>query len=71
MNINARVAQLVRNSADSVRGNDILRATRRLIDPIGMGTEYKVLGITGAGARQPRVEDLVWPFVQIDEAKES
>lgn len=66
MNINARIAQLVRNSADPVRGDAILRAARRLVDPIGMGSQYKVLGITGNGAQraQEGKEDVVWPFVK-------
>ena len=68
MNINARVAQLVRNSADPVRGGAILRAARRLVDPIGMGSQYKVLGVTGEGARRTPEgkpeEDVVWPFVK-------
>lgn len=72
MNINARIVQLVRNSADPVRGDAILRAARRLVDPIGMGSQYKVLGITGNGARRTPEgkegeEDVVWPFVKDEE----
>jgi len=41
-------------------------ACQRLIDRTGMGTEYKVLGLTGNGARQTAQADdeEVWPFVK-------
>lgn len=40
-------------------------AARRLVDPNGMGQQYKVLAVTGTGARKGEKSEMgeVWPFV--------
>ena len=66
MGIDARVARLTaaKASTDTAGKEDIARAARRLVDPTGMGVQYKVLGITGTGGRELNDgEGEVWPFV--------
>ncbi|KAI5118137.1 hypothetical protein M0805_001736 [Coniferiporia weirii] len=68
MGIEARVARLVQakkaEGAGDINRNDIAVAARRLFDLTGMGSQYKVLGITGNGARTlAEGESEVWPFV--------
>lgn len=45
LGIEKRVETLVKNAKDKERGKEIDQAAKRLIDPNGMGAQYKVLGI--------------------------
>ncbi|KAH8117956.1 DUF185-domain-containing protein [Phellopilus nigrolimitatus] len=69
MNIEARVAQLTLAARQRKANADadalaVARAARRLVDPAGMGEQYKVLGVTGTGVRAlADGEETVWPFV--------
>jgi NADH dehydrogenase [ubiquinone] 1 alpha subcomplex assembly factor 7 len=49
-------------AASPERGDMLGQAAARLVDPIGMGKEYKVMGVTGSAARTADAEE-VWPFV--------
>ncbi|KAJ6512739.1 S-adenosyl-L-methionine-dependent methyltransferase [Mycena sanguinolenta] len=59
MGLQLRVEALVRGKTDEEAAR-IREAGRRLVDPAGMGSQYQVMGIGGAG--------VVWPFV--DQAAE-
>ncbi|EJD06897.1 DUF185-domain-containing protein [Fomitiporia mediterranea MF3/22] len=67
MGIDARVLRLSASKAgtDKEGKEEIVRAAKRLIDPTGMGVQYKVLGVTGTGAREAgeKEREEVWPFV--------
>ncbi len=58
MGLPLRVAALIRNAQKEERKKAIERATARLVDPLGMGREYRVLGITSL----PVDGKPVWPF---------
>jgi hypothetical protein len=60
MGIGARIATLQREAASSERADALEKAAARLVDAMGMGKEYNVMGVTaGTGA----AEEEVWPFV--------
>jgi len=46
MGITVRVAELARQAKTQKRRSAILEAANRLVDPMGMGKEYKVMGFT-------------------------
>jgi NADH dehydrogenase [ubiquinone] 1 alpha subcomplex assembly factor 7 len=62
-----RVNALVRNAQSGEREKAILEAAQRLVDPIGMGKEYKVMGIV-AGDETTAFSD-IWPFVEVKEER--
>ena len=70
MGLNTRVDALRRAAASPERADALGEAAARLVDPAGMGREYKVLGVTSARARDPKG---VWPFVagEIGEKEEA
>ena len=66
MNMEARIGRLILETKEKERRLAIVAAARRLVDPTGMGQQYKVLGITGTGGRkvaEGQEESEVWPFV--------
>ena len=71
MGLRLRVDALVRNAKTDERRTAIRDAAKRLVDPVGMGKEYQVMGITnfGSGAEARSPAD-VWPFVDVKEGKE-
>ncbi|KAH9167860.1 DUF185-domain-containing protein [Lactarius sanguifluus] len=62
MGIGMRVGTLQRAAASPARADALTEAAVRLVDPAGMGREYKVMGVTG-GATAAADADWVWPFV--------
>lgn len=50
MGLEVRVEQLLR-AATSERKSEIIKATDRLIDPLGMGQQYKVMGVLPKGSK--------------------
>ncbi|KAN0134557.1 S-adenosyl-L-methionine-dependent methyltransferase [Lactarius tabidus] len=62
MGLGTRVNALQRTAASPERGDALTEAAARLVDPVGMGKEYKVMGLTGGAARTADAEG-VWPFV--------
>ncbi|KAN0134541.1 S-adenosyl-L-methionine-dependent methyltransferase [Lactarius tabidus] len=62
MGLGTRVSALQRAAASPERGDALAEATARLVDPAGMGKEYKVMGLTGSAACAADAEG-VWPFV--------
>ena len=61
MGIGTRVSALQRAAASPERTDALGEAAARLVDPAGMGREYKVMGVTGGAASATDV-DGVWPF---------
>jgi NADH dehydrogenase [ubiquinone] 1 alpha subcomplex assembly factor 7 len=57
LGLGARLQRLLDSATTPERKEDIRRAVTRLIDPLGMGTQYQVMGIT---TTEPGVE--VYPF---------
>lgn len=68
MGLQLRVDALVRNAKTDERRTAIRDAAKRLVDPVGMGKEYQVMGITNLGrdASGDETESTagVWPFVK-------
>ncbi|KAI9463192.1 S-adenosyl-L-methionine-dependent methyltransferase [Lactarius psammicola] len=62
MGIGTRVSALQRAATSPARADALSEAAARLVDPAGMGREYKVMGVTG-GAAPAADADGVWPFV--------
>ncbi|KAN0134477.1 S-adenosyl-L-methionine-dependent methyltransferase [Lactarius tabidus] len=62
MGLGTRVNALQRAAASPERGDALAEAAARLVDPAGMGKEYKVMGLTGGAACAVHAEG-VWPFV--------
>ncbi|KAH9041591.1 DUF185-domain-containing protein [Lactarius pseudohatsudake] len=61
MGIGTRVGALQRAAASPARADALTEAAARLVDPAGMGREYKVMGVTGGATAADA--DGVWPFV--------
>ncbi|KAG1870766.1 hypothetical protein DFJ58DRAFT_24018 [Suillus subalutaceus] len=73
MGIEIRAAALVRSASSLERKKAIEDGASRLIDPLGMGEQYKVLGAVAKGrAEEGRDGSEVWPFTVIqDSAQQS
>jgi hypothetical protein len=57
-------AMIDHNAEGGVDRGEILRAAaERLVERLGMGTEYRVMGITAGGGKGGEGE--TWPFVEI------
>ena len=72
MNMETRIGRLILETKDKERRLAIVAAAHRLVDPTGMGKQYKVLGITGTGGRKSaegQEESEVWPFVTSTERR--
>jgi NADH dehydrogenase [ubiquinone] 1 alpha subcomplex assembly factor 7 len=65
MGIDVRVDALKKAAKTEERKDDIDKAAKRLVDLNGMGSQYKVLGITSAMNPSQPTEG-VWPFVKLD-----
>jgi NADH dehydrogenase [ubiquinone] 1 alpha subcomplex assembly factor 7 len=65
MGIEIRAAALLRSASSLERKKAIEDGTGRLIDPLGMGEQYKVLGAV-AKSRAEEGQDVgeVWPFTK-------
>jgi NADH dehydrogenase [ubiquinone] 1 alpha subcomplex assembly factor 7 len=62
MGLSTRVSALQRAASFPERADTLGKAAARLVDPTGMGKEYKVMGVTGGAARAADA-DGVWPFI--------
>ena len=62
MGLGTRISALQRAAATPERADVLSKAAARLVDPAGMGKEYKVMGVT-AGAASAANTDGVWPFI--------
>lgn len=48
MGVSVRVQRLLAGVEDAEKRTRIEKGAQRLMDPLGMGTQYKVLGITSS-----------------------
>jgi NADH dehydrogenase [ubiquinone] 1 alpha subcomplex assembly factor 7 len=62
MGLGTRVSALQRVATSPERADALGQAAARLVDPVGMGKEYKVMGVTSGAARAADAEG-AWPFV--------
>ncbi|KJA16455.1 hypothetical protein HYPSUDRAFT_47373 [Hypholoma sublateritium FD-334 SS-4] len=60
MGLPFRLQGLLRSAKSEERREELRGAAARLVDPVGMGKEYQVLGITGESLS---ADAPVWPFV--------
>jgi NADH dehydrogenase [ubiquinone] 1 alpha subcomplex assembly factor 7 len=65
MGLNVRVEELKRVVLSNERKEAIDSAAKRLVDLVGMGREYLVLGITGEMDDESSKVEGAWPFVEI------
>lgn len=64
MGIMARVEALVKAAKDEDRKKDIAGSAERLVSLVGMGNQYKIMGISGL--RESRLgAETRWPFLDI------
>jgi NADH dehydrogenase [ubiquinone] 1 alpha subcomplex assembly factor 7 len=68
-----RVEALKHAAKTEARKEEIDKAASRLVDTLGMGKEYHVLGITShrRSGDDAGMADGVWPFMDIDEREKS
>jgi len=62
MGIQIRAAALAHSASSSERKQSITDGANRLIDPLGMGEQYKVLGIVAKGGGDAQDVHAAWPF---------
>lgn len=70
MGIQLRTASLIRAATTPERRKVIEEGVNRLVDPLGMGGQYAVLGITSNKKVGPRDQG-VWPFVDVEASASS
>ncbi len=66
MGLQARVNALKATAKDDDRKKQIDHAASRLVDPTGMGSQYKVMALMGKREAEPTEEER-WPFVDLRE----
>lgn len=69
MGISVRVDALAQSASSETRRAAIRDSAKRLTDQLGMGEEYKVLGMTSAGQMEGLATAEVWPFEVREEQK--
>jgi len=63
MGLELRLQSLLEATRTDKRREEIHEAAARLVDPIGMGKEYQVMGIANMLPRSEEAKDtVVWPF---------
>ncbi|EGN98843.1 hypothetical protein SERLA73DRAFT_55110, partial [Serpula lacrymans var. lacrymans S7.3] len=65
-----RIDALVRAAKSPERRETIEQAAKRLIDPLGMGSQYQFLGITNKMEGEKSNEG-VWPFIDVNEESQN
>jgi NADH dehydrogenase [ubiquinone] 1 alpha subcomplex assembly factor 7 len=68
MGLEPRVQALMSAAPDDVRRTEISQAAQRLVDPTGMGKQYKILGIVPwengmPNADDSRIQNEIYPFL--------
>jgi NADH dehydrogenase [ubiquinone] 1 alpha subcomplex assembly factor 7 len=64
LGLEVRLSALIKAAQTEERKRDITSSAKRLVDPTGMGIQYKVLGVVGGGRKGSKKGE-VWPFVQL------
>jgi NADH dehydrogenase [ubiquinone] 1 alpha subcomplex assembly factor 7 len=62
MGIYLRTDALARSASSPERKQAIKDGTDRLVDPLGMGEQYKVLGVVAKSSGEGQDAPHVWPF---------
>ncbi|KAG1739172.1 S-adenosyl-L-methionine-dependent methyltransferase [Suillus paluster] len=62
MGIEIRAGALMRSASSPERKKAIEEGANRLVDPLGMGEQYKVLGVVAKSSEEGQAVDEVWPF---------
>jgi NADH dehydrogenase [ubiquinone] 1 alpha subcomplex assembly factor 7 len=62
MGIQIRAAGLARSASSPERRRAIDDGANRLVDPLGMGEQYKVLGVVAKSSGEGHDVGDVWPF---------
>ncbi|OJA08250.1 hypothetical protein AZE42_02072 [Rhizopogon vesiculosus] len=65
MGIQVRAAALARSASSPERKQEIEGGANRLVDPLGMGEQYKVLGVVAKSNGEGHDSSDVWPFTAI------
>jgi NADH dehydrogenase [ubiquinone] 1 alpha subcomplex assembly factor 7 len=65
MGMDVRVDALVKNASSEERKVEIDKAAKRLVDPVGMGREYQVLGLSTNLKKDSKGN--VWPFMDVEQ----
>ncbi|KAF9223718.1 DUF185-domain-containing protein [Gyrodon lividus] len=64
LGVRLRAVNLMKSAQTEERKNAIVEGVNRLIDPLGMGGQYAVLGVTGSP--KGTSTEGVWPFMQFE-----
>lgn len=62
MGLELRLKSLLKAAETDERRKEIREAAARLVDPIGMGKEYQVMGIMNKPKSKESENMVVWPF---------
>ncbi|KIJ66938.1 hypothetical protein HYDPIDRAFT_85910 [Hydnomerulius pinastri MD-312] len=62
LGVQLRAANLMKSAATEERKTAIAEGVNRLVDPLGMGGQYAVLGVVGSKKGLEKEE--VWPFIE-------
>ncbi|KAL6301350.1 S-adenosyl-L-methionine-dependent methyltransferase [Sparassis latifolia] len=65
MGIDVRVEALQKAAQSETRAKEIKEAAQRLVDLTGMGSQYKVMGLSGKTVQKVPPEAR-WPFLEVD-----
>lgn len=64
MGLELRLQSLLKAAGSENRRKEIRNAAARLVDPISMGREYQVMGITNRLPKSEKSKDrVIWPFI--------
>jgi NADH dehydrogenase [ubiquinone] 1 alpha subcomplex assembly factor 7 len=64
MGLELRLQSLLKSAGSENQRKEIREAAARLVDPIGMGNEYQVMGISNELPKPEESKDtVIWPFI--------
>jgi NADH dehydrogenase [ubiquinone] 1 alpha subcomplex assembly factor 7 len=61
LGLQTRLSKLIDNAPNDDRRRDLQQAVKRLIDPLGMGTQYQVMGVAPLEDGEA-MSEAVYPF---------
>ncbi|WWC96656.1 hypothetical protein V866_003528 [Kwoniella sp. B9012] len=64
LGLQPRLRKLLDSATDERRKEDIRKSAQRLIDPLGMGGQYQVMGITNDSALRVAEGGEIYPFIK-------
>ena len=72
LGLGQRVQKLLDSAPNDERRKDIQQGAKRLIDPLGMGMQYQVMGVVPlaqSGASGQGADEEVYPFIDMKAAQ--